>query len=74
MSFIQAVQILVDCGVDFVIVGGWSAIIHGSSYPTRDLEICYDRAAENLKRLAQALTPFRPRLRGLSRRSALCLG
>jgi hypothetical protein len=31
MNFVTAVQTLVDAGVDFVIIGGWSAILHGSS-------------------------------------------
>jgi hypothetical protein len=65
MSFVQAVQILVDAGVDFVIVGGWSAILHGSLRVANELDICYSRSSENLKRLATALAPFRPRLRGL---------
>jgi len=60
-----AVQSLVDQGVEFVIVGGWSAILHGSSFPTDDLDICYSRSTTNLKNIARALAPFRPRLRGL---------
>jgi hypothetical protein len=66
MNFIRAVQVLVDAGVEFVIIGGWSAILHGSSYVTRDLDVCFSRSRENLKRLAAALAPFHPRLRDLS--------
>ena len=29
MNFIAAVQALADEGIDFVIIGGWSAILHG---------------------------------------------
>lgn len=65
MNYVKAVQILVDAEVDFVIIGGWSAILHGSSYDTRDLDLCYSRAADNLKRLSHALAPFHPRLRDL---------
>ena len=67
MNFVKAVQILVDEGVEFVIIGGWSAILHGSSYVTNDLDICYSRSASNLRCLAKALLPFRPRLRDLPR-------
>jgi hypothetical protein len=63
MSLIAAVQALVDAGVDFVIIGGWSAILHGSRHTTEDLDICFSRNRENLKRLAQALAPYHPRLR-----------
>jgi hypothetical protein len=65
MSSLTAVQALVDAGVDFVIVGGWSAILHGSSYDTIDLDVCFSRNPDNLKRLAVALWPFHPRLRDL---------
>ena len=37
MNYIRAVQALVDGEVDFVIIGGWSAVIHGSAYQTNDL-------------------------------------
>jgi hypothetical protein len=65
MNLIKAVQALVDTGVEFVIIGGWAAILHGSSYITQDLDICYSRRRENLKHLAAALAPFHPRLRDL---------
>jgi hypothetical protein len=65
VNFIAAVQALVDEGVDFVIIGGWSAILHGSSSVTNDLDICYSRSPDNLKRVVAALTSFHPRLRDL---------
>lgn len=65
MNLATAVQTLVDAGVDFVIIGGWSAILHGSSFKTNDLDLCFSRRTENLRRLAKALAPFHPRLRGL---------
>ena len=65
MKVITAVHALVDAGVDFTIIGGWSAILHGSSNVTNDLDVCHSRQPENLKRLAGALAPFHPRLRDL---------
>lgn len=62
-SFADAVHALADNQVDFVLIGGWSAIIHGSSYVTRDLDICYSRRTDNVQRLARALAPLHPRLR-----------
>ncbi len=55
---------LLDHRVDFVIIGGVAAIVHGSAYVTRDLDVCYSRAAESLERLVAALAPLNPRLRG----------
>jgi predicted nucleotidyltransferase len=60
-----AVQALVDADVEFVVIGGWSAIINGSRFMTDDLDICFARKPDNLRRLAQALKPYHPRLRGL---------
>jgi hypothetical protein len=45
MSSLTAVQALVDAGVDFVIVGGWSAILPGSWQLTRDLDVCASRVS-----------------------------
>ncbi|MBZ5727653.1 MAG: hypothetical protein LAP87_21975 [Acidobacteriia bacterium] len=63
MNVAAVVQTLVDAGVDFVIVGGWSAILHGSGSVTMDLDLCFSRQPDNLQRLAKALAPFHPRLR-----------
>jgi len=60
-----AIQALVDARVEFVIIGGWSAIINGSSFMTDDLDVVYSREPENLRRLVQALAPYHPRLRDL---------
>jgi hypothetical protein len=65
MNVEAAIQALVDAGVEFVIIGGWSAILHGSRYGTSALDICYARNSENLRRLARALAPYHPRLRDL---------
>jgi hypothetical protein len=50
--------------VEFVIVGGVSAILQGAEVTTMDLDICYRRTPENIARLAQVLAPLQPRLRG----------
>jgi hypothetical protein len=65
VKLIAMVQALVDSGVDFVIIGGWSAILHGGSSVTNDLDVCYSTRPENLNRLAGTLAPFHPRLRDL---------
>lgn len=64
MEFAKAVQVLVDAGVEFVVIGGLSASLHGSVRLTYDLDICYSRSPSNLRRLSAALAPFHPRPRG----------
>ena len=50
--------------VHFVVVGAVAMVLHGSARVTRDLDICYARDRDNLVRLAKALKPFAPTLRG----------
>lgn len=50
--------------VDYIIVGGLAATIHGSSRLTQDIDVVYARAEENLQRLETALAPHRPYPRG----------
>ncbi len=63
MQFEKAVQALCDAGVDFVVIGGFAATLHGSAQVTYDLDICYSRASANLRRLIEALALFHPRPR-----------
>jgi predicted nucleotidyltransferase len=55
---------LVDTGVDFIIVGGAAATAHGAARLTQDLDVVYARDPANLVRLAEALAPHEPYLRG----------
>jgi len=50
--------------VAFVIIGGVAATLHGSARLTNDLDIVYERTRLNYQKLAQALAPFEPYLRG----------
>lgn len=53
-----------EAGVDFVIVGGVAIRSHGGNYVTEDLDICYSRKNENLRKIADVLGPLEPRPRG----------
>jgi hypothetical protein len=46
---------LAESGVDFVVVGGFAGVLHGSAYVTRDLDICAVLTPENLEKLREAL-------------------
>jgi hypothetical protein len=56
-------QILIDVGVQFVIIGGMAARLHGTGHATVDIDICPSADAENLSRLAAALEQLGARLR-----------
>lgn len=63
----KLLRALCDREVDFVIIGGAAAVLHGSAYVTGDLDVCYSRKKENFKKLVIALAPFNPSLRGAAR-------
>jgi len=65
INLFQAAQMLAAAGVEFVIVGGIAVRSHGGNYVTEDLDICYSRTNDNLKRLAAVLAPLNPRPRGM---------
>jgi hypothetical protein len=50
--------------VEFIVIGGVAAAIHGSAHVTFDLDVLYRRTSDNIHRLALALEPLSPYLRG----------
>ena len=63
-DFAGVIRTLVDGRVDFIIVGGVAASVHGSARLTRDVDVVYARTLENMRRLVDALAPHDPYLRG----------
>jgi len=63
-DFKALLRALTDAGVEFIVVGGVAATVHGSARLTRDVDVVYRRTPENLARLVAALTPYQPYLRG----------
>ncbi len=55
---------LAQAGVDFVVIGGVAGLAHGSARVTFDVDLCYKRTPDNLRRLCDTLAPLHPRLRG----------
>jgi hypothetical protein len=64
MNFAGLLKLLAEARVDFIVIGGVAAFAHGSARLTTDLDVVYSRATDNLARLATALEPFHPYLRG----------
>ncbi len=46
---------LLEGGVEFIVVGGVAAVLHGAPTTTQDLDIVHGRAADNVKRLLAVL-------------------
>ena len=64
IDFPAAIRLLSAGGVEFIVIGGVAATIHGSAHITYDLDVLYRRTSENIERLAITLEPIQPYLRG----------
>ena len=60
----KAITILASHDVDFVVIGGVALSLHSAAYVTYDIDVCFSRTRDNLEKIAVALAPFHPRLRG----------
>ena len=60
----KTILALFDAGVEFVIIGGVAMGLQGSAHLTKDIDFCYERTPKNMERLARAMEPFHPVLRG----------
>lgn len=63
-NFDEIMPLLAAHQVRFILIGGGAATVHGSARLTYDLDLVYARDAENLARIAAALTPHSPYPRG----------
>lgn len=59
-GFVDLLERLADAGVEFVVVGGYAAIVHGCTYMTQDVDICCDFSPANLLALQKALSDLHP--------------
>lgn len=56
----RLLQRLIESDVDFVIVGGFGGVLHGSSLVTRDLDVCAVLTASNIEKLRTAFRELHP--------------
>ena len=61
----RILRALTERGVDFVVVGGIAAVLHGSPRVTLDLDICFATDAANLDALGDVLMGLNPVLKGV---------
>lgn len=56
---------LTEAGVDFVVIGGVAVVLQAAPRFTKDLDLCYATASDNLDRLGAVLVEIEARLRGV---------
>ncbi|MCX5902770.1 MAG: hypothetical protein NTV89_04700 [Proteobacteria bacterium] len=54
-DFLEILRTLSEYKVDFIVVGGVCAVLHGAPMATFDLDVVHSRSADNLERLLSAL-------------------
>lgn len=65
LSADEILRLLVERGVDFVVIGGIAAVLHGSARNTFDLDICFATDNANLDALGDVLLALGARLKGV---------
>ncbi|MGI8436181.1 MAG: hypothetical protein ACR2NX_04660 [Chthoniobacterales bacterium] len=63
-QFDKLLPTLVRSHVDFILIGGVAAVVHGSARVTYDVNVCYARTPVNIAQLVRALESSHPYLRG----------
>ena len=66
-------KLLLEHEIDFVIIGGFAGVVHGSTLVTRDLDICAAITEEQVTKLRAALKDLHPwhRMNPIVKRSFL---
>ena len=58
----RLLQRLCDAEIEFIIVGGFAATLHGSTLLTRDLDVCAVLSPTNVEKLRDILRDLHPTL------------
>ncbi len=64
---IELLDVLLAADVEFVVIGGLAAVLHGAPLVTADVDIVHRRTLDNTAKLLGVLLPRRARARGDSR-------
>lgn len=59
---------LLDAQVEFIVIGGAAAVLHGSPTTTQDLDVCHRRTPENIEKLLAVLTELDASIREVGNR------
>jgi predicted nucleotidyltransferase len=63
-DFLEILKILTKHEIDFIVVGGVCAVLHGAPVSTFDLDLVHSRSSDNLDRLILALRDLDAYYRG----------
>lgn len=56
-------EFLAKSPLDFILIGGFAAVLHGSNQTTRDIDICLVLSPQHIDELRRILKPLHPKHR-----------
>ena len=56
----ELLRVLSKSRIDFIVIGGFAAVLHGSSHVTHDLDLCVNISTSSVVALRDALQPYHP--------------
>lgn len=56
----KLIKALIDNDVEFILIGGYAAVVHGSSMLTQDIDVCTNFSVNNAKKIINTLKKFNP--------------
>jgi predicted nucleotidyltransferase len=59
----RLLKLLIENEVEFVLIGGFAAVVHGCTVLTQDVDICVSLDEDNMQRVIAALDGHDPRFR-----------
>ncbi len=59
-SLHQLLKRFVDADFEFVLIGGYASVLHGSALVTNDIDLCAVLSAENVEKLRTVLADLHP--------------
>ena len=61
IQFRELLRLLKEAKLEFVVVGGLAAVLHGAAEPTRDLDVCIRLSPDSWTKVHALLAPLHPR-------------
>jgi predicted nucleotidyltransferase len=59
----KLLRLLLENEVEFILIGGFAAVVHGCTVLTQDVDICISFDEDNMRKLLTALEGHNPRFR-----------
>jgi hypothetical protein len=60
-AFRELLRLLSEARLEFVVIGGVAATLHGATEPTRDLDVCIALTPESWRAVHAVIAPLHPR-------------